>query len=145
MYPRRGRRSTHGGVYKWRSVRTRGRLNKEKNPHREEYTQRRIHAGEEEYTPWSVHMEESIHGRVHAEESIHGFSDGILYAVFSVYSNTKLLFYRYVSSTWTSASGFATNTTLWNLAQTKKDFFQFIFRMLCLFDFAFFVYFDLEV
>ena len=89
MYPPRGRTSTHGGVYKWRSARTRGRLNKEKNPHREEYTQRRIHAGEEEYTPWGVHMEESIHeesthGRVHAEESIHGFSDSILYAVFSV-------------------------------------------------------------
>lgn len=76
-------------MYKWRSVRTRVRLNKEKNPHREDYTQRRIHAGEEEYTPWSVHMEESTHresthGRVHTEESTHGFSDGILYAVCSV-------------------------------------------------------------
>lgn len=63
---------THGEVSTWKRVRTRGRLNTEKNIHKGEYSRGRMNAGEEEYTPCSEHTEESIHGESTHEESTHG-------------------------------------------------------------------------
>lgn len=54
--------NTHGRVYTLKSLHIRGRLNTKESTYTEEYTRRRIHAGEEEYTSGSVHMEECTHG-----------------------------------------------------------------------------------
>ena len=59
-------------MYTWKSVHTRGKYTQRRILAGENEMRRRMKYGRREYTPWSVHTEESTHREGTHGESTHG-------------------------------------------------------------------------